>query len=140
MFTTIFTPVGNVDQYFGFNVYTIAVFLLLAGTFIFLASHSFTGWFKDTLKFDEGFGSYTFFGTMFMVAEIIIFTGYVTLVRALNEVLDGVHGRNTQALAFPELIINLGVVVLLVAFLLEAFAGFQMLRMINKKSQNKVSE
>lgn len=125
----IYSQLGVVNSNFGFNIFIIAALVLSAGSFMALGANAFSGWLDKATGHDNK--TFTYFGVLFFVGEVIVFTGYVVLVAALNEILSGTHGLNTETVAFSQLIITIGTIFLLVSFLLEILAGWKVFKLLS---------
>ena len=133
-YQAIASQLGTINHDFGFNVYPIAGMVLFSGIFMVLGGLSFSDWASDTINLHEDFKTFSYFGWIFLVGEIIIFSGYTVYVAALNEIIAGVHGTNTEAISFALNIVYVGVFFLLVSMVVEAVAGFQLFKHLNKAS------
>ena len=133
---TFMEQLGQLDATFGNNAYYMAAFTLFTGVFMAVSAYFYNDWFNDNLSSSKPFKSYTYFGVLFFVGEVITFVGYVVLRRADKQILAGWTGASVQSINFSTGIIFVGTIMLVIAFLIEIIAGLQMFSLINKSSRD----
>ena len=118
---SILDQLKNIENGFGNHVYTIVLFVVLTGIFMFIASYFFTNWLNEAFKFEKPFKFFLYFGIINFFAEIITSIGYMLYAHELG---IAIAQNDSTRIVLGGLIIFLGVILLLISFILITIAGF----------------
>ena len=131
---TTLSNLANLELGFGSHAFVIAALILFGGIITAVASFFFDGWFNEAMQQEKPFKMYTIYGGFFAVGEVILFAGFVVLQRAILEVINGIAGYNTEGISFTYLIIYFGLALILISFIIEIYAGYQLLKRVSNAS------
>ena len=127
--------VGTLEQGAGIHIVGMGVPALFAGLFMALGAYFFSEWFNDAVDKEGSFKTFSYFGIIFFTAELIVFLGYEMLQGTIVATIrESTFGANTLALSVSNYIILFGSLLVLVAFLVEAYAGFQVYKKLSSSS------
>ncbi len=125
---------SNLELDVGHHIIGMGVPAVFSGLFMALAAYFFNEWFNDSLQPKKQFRTFTYFGILFFVAQIITFLGYEMLQGSITMSLWQTAGNNTSAIGTSNLIILAGSVLLLISFIIEIIGGYQIFRKVSNVS------
>lgn len=121
----------TIQNGFGKHVFIIILFIILTGILMFLTAYFLSPWINTAFNFEyKQMKFFWYFGVFFIIGDIITAVGYFLYDRVLRGVIKGT--RPVTSIAIPGLVILLGVILLLAAFVLEIIAGIKIYQNLNK--------
>lgn len=115
----------SIQNGFGQHIFSIVLFVFLTGLLMFLTGYFLTPWINQLLNLPKRqFKSFLYFGIIFGLGDLITGIGYFLYDRDIRFVIN--NTRPLTSLGLSGLIILLGVILLLIAFVIEIIIGLKL--------------